>query len=360
MYLKTYESFIIKLFLITFFKITGVFLSLILIINVFEEINYFQDAKVSFLYPVFLTFLNTPSVLYDVFPFIFLISTQFFFINIIEKNELNTFKHAGIKNSQIVKILSILSFFLGIIIIIFYYNASSKLKNSYLKIKNSFSNDNKYLAVVTENGLWIKDEIDNQINIINAEKINKEYLINVTISQLSKDFNLIQNIKAEKINIQKNLWLIHSPIITKTNTFSVQEDYLEFNSNFNLEKINNLFSNLSSLTLWELNRLKHDYINLGYSIVEINSQKQKIFSFPVYLMVMTVLSAVLMLNIKFNKSRVFHIILGILMSSIIYYINYFINLIGTNGRIPIHLSIWLPLLILIIFCLIGLTRINEK
>ena len=60
----------------------------------------------------------------------------------------------------------------------------------YLDIKNEYSKDNKYLAIVTENGLWIKDEVDNKINIINAEKIENKILKNVTINQFSKDYQI--------------------------------------------------------------------------------------------------------------------------------------------------------------------------
>ena len=35
-------------------------------------------------------------------------------------------------------------------------------KFQYSNIKNSFSKDNKYLAMVTDSGLWIKDEISNK------------------------------------------------------------------------------------------------------------------------------------------------------------------------------------------------------
>ena len=67
----------------------------------------------------------------------------------------------------------------GLIFIIFFYNTSAAMKNSYLLIKNKFSNDNKYLAVITENGLWIKDEIENKINIINANKVDNQFLLDV-------------------------------------------------------------------------------------------------------------------------------------------------------------------------------------
>ena len=46
--------------------------------------------------------------------------------------------------------------------ILIYYNVSSKLNFYYSDIKNKLTDDNKYLAMVTDSGLWIKDEINNK------------------------------------------------------------------------------------------------------------------------------------------------------------------------------------------------------
>ena len=67
---------------------------------------------------------------------------------------------------------------------------------------------------------------------------------------------------------------------------------LFINSNFDLEKINSLYSNLSSLTIWELYKLKKDYVDLGYSSIEINTQIQKIISFPLYVALMTIIATI--------------------------------------------------------------------
>ena len=61
--------------------------------------------------------------------------TQVFFIHLIDKNELQVFKYSGLNNIKIIKILGLYSFILGIIMVIFFYNGSSILKNSYLLIK---------------------------------------------------------------------------------------------------------------------------------------------------------------------------------------------------------------------------------
>ena len=109
------------------------------------------------------------------FPFIFLISTQLFFINLFNNNEIQIFKYSGLKNSKILGIISSLTFVLSIIIIIIFYNLSSNLKSYYLDLKTKYTLDGKYLAVITNNGLWIRDMIDDKINIINASKIDKNF-----------------------------------------------------------------------------------------------------------------------------------------------------------------------------------------
>ena len=80
MFIKTYQKYLIKTFLYLLLQISLVFFSLVLILNIFEEINYFKDTNVGFVYPIILTLLNGPSILYSIFPFIFLITTKFFFI----------------------------------------------------------------------------------------------------------------------------------------------------------------------------------------------------------------------------------------------------------------------------------------
>ena len=184
--MKTYIKFLINLFNISLLKIFITFFIIILITNILEQIEFFKNIDLSFFYLFFLSLLNTPSVLFEILPFIFLLGTQVFFIHLIDKNELQVFKYSGLNNIKIIKILGLYSFILGIIMVIFFYNGSSILKNSYLLIKNNYSDDNKYLAVITENGLWIKDEINDKINIINARKVNNEFLLNVSITKLIK------------------------------------------------------------------------------------------------------------------------------------------------------------------------------
>ena len=85
--IKTFELYLIVLFLKKILNIFLIFFSLVFILNLFEEISFFKDLKVGTFFPVMLSGLSVPATLFEIFPFIFLIGTQFFFLDIIDKNE---------------------------------------------------------------------------------------------------------------------------------------------------------------------------------------------------------------------------------------------------------------------------------
>tara|TARA_B100000787_G_scaffold164356_1_gene146969 strand:- start:730 stop:1803 length:1074 start_codon:yes stop_codon:yes gene_type:complete len=357
--MKTYIKFLISLFTISFFKVFFIFFAIILITNILEQIEFFKEIEFNIFSIAFLSFLNSPSIIFEILPFIFLISTQIAFIKLIDKNELEIFKYIGLDNLKIIKIVGIYSFTLGLLFVIFFYNFSSILKNSYLVIKNKYVDDGKYLAVINENGLWIKDEIDQTINIINANKVDDEFLLDVLITQFDNSFNIIRTIQSEKINISTLNWKVINPKILENNILDTLDE-IELRSNFDLKKINSLFSNLSSLSIINLIKLRKSYQSLNYSIIEIDAHLYKIITYPIYLTLISIFSAIIMFNIRYQKNSIFKIIFGIFLSVIIYYINYFFNILGISEKIPLILSITFPLVILFIINIISIVKLNEK
>ena len=312
--LAVHKKYIINLYLKNFLIVTSIFASLIFILNVLEEISFFKYLNLSIYYPLLFTLLNLPSILFEIFPFIFLITTQMFFINLFNKNELVLLKNYGVKNSDIIKIIGYLTLLLGAILIIGFHTFSSSLKHNYLNFKNNFTDDNKYLAVINEEGLWIKDEVDGKINIINAEIIEKNILRNLSISQLDSKFKLSNTIIAETADIKNKYWVIKNTKEYNDSGKILKNEKIIFKSNFDYLKVSNLFSNLSSLNIMQLRSQYYDFKSLGYSTLDIESELHKIFSMPIYLLIMILIGSILMMNIKYNKSKIFSIILGILFS----------------------------------------------
>ena len=357
--MKTYIKFLSKIYLNSFFYVLIIMFSLIFILNLLSELDFFKNENVSNLFPVYLSLLNSPTLIFEMFPFIFLISTQLFFITLFQNNELSIFKYSGLKNSKILIIISVMSFVLGFLIITLFYNLSSNLKNFYLDLKTNYTKDDKYLAVITKNGLWIKDLVDERILIIHAEKIEQNHLIDSYISEFNNDFEIIKNIVGKKIDISNKEWKIFNAEIYENNE-KINYDNLKITTNFDYQIIQNLFSNLSSLSLIELIELRENYKSLNYSLIEIDIQLLKLATFPIYLVLMTIFSSIIMLGTKEFKSSILKISLGLFFSVIIYYLFNFFNVLGKTEKINLISSIIIPLVLLFLTNSIMMRKLNEK
>ena len=357
--MKTYTKFLINGFIKSFLNVFFVMISLVFILNILKEIEFFSNKDVNSLYPIYLSIMSTPSIVFEMFPFIFLISTQFFFLKLFNNDEINIFKYSGLKNIKIIQILSLITFIGGILTITIFYSFSSNLQHYYLQIKNQFSNDKLYLAVINKNGLWVKDIVNDQTNIINSSKINNNFLTNTFISSFNKDFKLVRSIKSDKIDIKNNEWLIYDATIFEDN-ISRKVDLIKFVSNFDQKRMESLFSNLSSLSLLELINLRNNYKSLNYSTTDVEIQIYKVLTYPLLLVLMTVLSSIIMFNTKRTSSKIIRIIIGLFLSIVIYYINNLFNVMGVTEKIPLIISIWTPIIALSLINLTMIVNINEK
>ena len=357
--MKTYIQFILKIYMTAFINIFLIFFSLIFILNLLTELEFFKEIQVSSFYPLYLSLINTPMFVFEMFPFIFLISTQVFFNNLFSNNEMNILKYSGLKNSKIFSILSITSFLLGIFLIFIFYNFSSNLKYFYLGLKSNYTTDNKYLAVITNNGLWIKDFNDNKTLMINAAKVDKNELQDAYISEFNNNYEIIRNIQSKKIDITKKEWVIENAKIYIENN-KIDEERLYLKTNYNYEIIQNLFSNMSSLSIFELLEMRDNYKKLNYSLTEVDLQLIKLIFYPIFFVMMVIFSGIIMMNTKNFKSKNLKITIGLFFSVIIYYINNFFYVLGNTEKISILTAITLPLLVFALINLILLKNLNVK
>ena len=136
--MKTYTKFLVNGFLKSFFNVFAVMISLVFILSILKEIESLINQEVNSLYPIYLSLMSSPSIIFEMFPFIFLIATQFFFLKLFNNDEMNIFKYSGLKNIKIISILSFVSFFIGILTVTVFYSLSSSLQHYYLQVKNQF------------------------------------------------------------------------------------------------------------------------------------------------------------------------------------------------------------------------------
>ena len=216
------------------------------------------------------------------------------------------------------------------------------------------------MAVITKNGLWIKDKIENKILITNSSSIEGNYLLENFITLFDcENFKIVNNIQSEKIDISSNNWIAKNAKIYNSNNYEIIENYI-LKTNFNSKRIQTLYSNLSALSLFELFELRKNYQKLNYSIIDVDMHLISISLYPVFLILITLFSSSIMLATKQISNTTLKILIGLFFSVVIYYLNNFSLVLGSTERIPLVFSIIFPMLLLLSINFLMLYKVNEK
>ena len=339
-----------------------IFFCLGLIMNLFEEINFFKDLNVGIFLPLVLTILKVPSLLHTMLPFIVLIGGIWFFRKIKKSDEITAMKISGMSNLSVILIPGIISILIGIFFVTLINPITSISLERYETIKGSYDKDKDYLAAITKNAIWIKEIKNNKNNIIKASSLNENNLVNLTIYQFDLDYNFIKRIESESANIISQNWLLKNVNILDQDGNFISENLNEmiYNSTYNLEKIRTLYSNLDTISFWNITSEIKLLEERGYSTKEMETKLHKSLSFPFFLLSMVFLSGVFTLGTPFKENNLTYIFVTIVSCILVYFFNDFSAALGKTERLSVEIAVWMPVLIIFIFASIGMIYANKK
>ena len=121
-----------------------------------------------------------------------------------------------------------------------------------------------------------------------------------------------------------------------------------------------LYANLDTISFWDLDE-EIELLKLrGYSTREMQVILHRSFAFPFFLLSMLLLSSVFTLGIRINDSNWTYVFLAIISSVLIFFFNDFSAALGETDKLPIELSVWMPITIIFIFSLVGLIHANQR
>ena len=343
--------------------VTSIFYLFGLILNLFQELEFFRDVDESFATPLALTAIYVPSIIIEILPFIIFVSSMWLLINMRDKRELLIFKVYGFSNMKIFFIISLVSFIFGWIVLSFFNPISSVMTKYYEKTKSRYARDVDHLISFNKNGLWIKETIDNsEERIIYAKKDNDGLLEDLTIFVFNQNFDLKEKIVSKQANIKDFDWILSDVSVIKIlDEISVNKfEVYKIKSIYNHEKISNLFKNTHTLSFIELITKHEELKRKGYNKEFLFESLNKMITLPFFLVIMAALASILTMHTLKDAKNFRFILVGIIVCVIIFYFKDLSNALGQTNRIPLIISSWIPVVSLGIFGFIGILQINEK
>ena len=361
------RSFVINKYLSKeFVKITIntilVFFGLGFMMNLFEEINFFKDIDVGIYIPILLSSIIVPSLLYNMLPFIVLISGIWFFRKIKKSDEVTAMKISGMSNLSVIIVPSIISVLIGILFITSINPITSVLVKKYETIKGSYERDKDYLAAITKNGIWIKEKDSQKNNIIRSENLKNKSLMNITIYQFDKNNNFDRRIEAESADISSLNWQLKNVKIIDDNgkILSDNVENISYTSIYDLDKIKSLYSNLETVSFWKIGSEIKLLEERGYSTKQMETKLHRSFAFPFFLLAMVLLSGVFTLGTSHKENKFTYVFFGIVTCVLIYFFNDFSAALGKTEKLAVEVAVWMPIIIIFIFSAVGMIYANQK
>jgi lipopolysaccharide export system permease protein len=363
--LKSINRYIIKEYISSLFVVIAVMLSIILLINLLDEFNFFKSKKdLKFIFFIIFTILKIPNVLVNLFPFIVLFGGIVFYLKIYNHNEVISLRVMGYSNIQIILIPALTSFVIGYVIVFLITPISSSMLKYYEELRSKY-NDTKNLVFVNETGIWIIDKNEKDKNIIRIEKINKDFSIinQITIYNYDISNNFIKRIDSSEGIIKDKNWQLNKVYIITANKKNNKESYLNnynYSSNININELKNIYKNTETTSLLDINKEILILEDKGYSTIDLRIRYQKLISLPIYLLAMSILSGLMIINLGKTSNYLKYGSYGVLISIIIYFLNDLSITIAKSGIISVDFSVWIPIFLIILINLVGITQVNAK
>ena len=356
-------NYLLKNYLKCFLIVTLTFYCFGIILNLFEEVEFFKYAKVSIFTPLLLTCIFVPSLVIKLSPFIIFISSIWFIVKIRNNKELLTLKVYGFSNIRIFFILAFSSFLLGWIILFLVNPMTSSLIKYYEKTKSNYARDIDHLVSFNKNGLWIKESIDDGERIITASNLDKFTISEIEIFEFNEEYKLKKKIFSKTANLSSYNWILKDVEIIDFEDGVYKKSIIEeysLRSIYDYNKLVNLFNNTDTFSFIEIVTDFNSMLDKGYNEEFLKQSMHSMMTLPFYLFMMTALASILTLHTMKNSENLKFIVIGLILCVIIYYLKDLSLALGKTDRIPLILSIWTPIIALSFFTLIGVIQINEN
>ena len=347
----------------TIFKVVVIAYCFGIILNLFEEIEFFKNLNTSIFFPLSMTTLYVPNMMIKLLPFIIFVSSMWFLLNLRNSTDLLSLKVFGYSNFKILYILGLSSFVFGWLVLFAVNPFTSVMVKYYEQTKSNYSKDIDHLIGINKNGLWIKENTNSGYRIITADETKNHILRNITIFNLDKNYNIDEEIKSETADISNNKWVLNNVKIRKLENGIFLEN-LEKNyfivSKYDYQKIGKLFKNFDTMSFLDLVLKYQDLQDGGYSKSLLDQNLNSMLSMPFFLFIMTSLASILTMNTLKKSNNFTFIITGLIVCVIIFYFKDLSLALGQTNRISLSLASWVPVVVLGLFSSIGVLQINEK
>jgi len=345
------DRYFARRFLQSFVVIGAIFLTLMILIDLIEQLRRFGDAELTFGQLLQLTLLNTPAAISEMLPLLMILSTIALFVGLARSSELVVTRAIGRSGIRALAAPVALALAIGALAVALLNPIAAATSDKYQTLSDQYRNGGSSTLSLSRDGLWLRQGSKDGQSVIRAggtENGDTLRLLDVTIITFSPQGIPTRQIIAQSAELQGGQWLLRGvkdwSLSRSANPefFSTERDTLTLPTTLTRERILDRLGHQGLVSIYDLPQLIRDLAQAGFSTKQYEVWMQVQLARPFFLVSMVLIGAAFtMRHVRFGGTGI-AVLTAVLLGFAIYFVRNFAQILGENGQLPVILAAWAP------------------
>lgn len=344
------HRYIARRFVMSFLGVLGVFVLMLALFDLVEQIRRFGGTDATFGTIVRLTLLRVPESLYQILPLIVILATLALFLGLARSSELVVTRASGRSAIRSLVAPCIVAGLIGLVGIALVNPLVAATSKRYELVAGRYLGGDPSTLSISREGLWLRQGGDAGQTVIRASRANLDgtQLFNVTFLGFSTEATAQYRIEAAEAELVPGAWAISDAkewrfdIEGNIERAAVEMAETSLPSNLTRSQILDSFGTPSAIPIWDLPEFIRQLENAGFSARAHRMFFHMELALPFLLIAMVLVGAgFTMRHTRAGRTGVM-VLMALGLGFALFFVRNFAQVLGENGQIPILLAAWGP------------------
>ncbi|KKK61485.1 hypothetical protein LCGC14_3013870, partial [marine sediment metagenome] len=255
----TLHLYFARRFLITFLSVFAIFLGILVLIDLVEQVRRFDGSKVGFWVVLGLTFLKAPESLYRILPLVMILATLSLFLSLARTSELVVARASGRSALRSLNAPLVVAVLIGIAAVTILNPMVAATSQQYEVAAERLSTGQRSALSLSAEGLWLRQNNGSGQTVIRAERANLDgtALYGVTFLTFAANAGPVARVEAESARLSSGEWVLQAAKEWYFDAPNPEQsarlhDTLTLPSTLTPGEILDSFSTPSAIPIWDL------------------------------------------------------------------------------------------------------------
>ncbi|PVA11467.1 LPS export ABC transporter permease LptG [Pelagivirga sediminicola] len=344
----TLHLYFARKFLWTYLGITVIFIIILGLIDMVDELQDFPDLPVWSVAEIVL--LNLPHANYEILPLVMILASVALFVRLARSSEMVVVRASGLSGFRGALAPLVVAALVGLVSIAILNPVVAASSKRYHDLVASYSGNGASILALSSEGLWLRQGSAEGQTVIHAVSASADVstLFDATFIGFSRQGEPVRRIAAERATLGTGEWLLEGVKLWELSgdvnpeAGAQRMDRFTVPSALTRDGIVDSFGKPEYIAIWDLPDFIDQLEQAGFSARRYAVWFQMELAQPIFLMALVMVAAAFTMRHVRTTNTGISVLVAIMLGFSLHYVRNFAQVLGENGQIPVILAAWAP------------------